>query len=102
MTYLDDLAAEIRSEVPDAVRLDEDTTDLYLIYAVLLLAKGDGATREDVHNAWAAWKAIRREDHESVRPFDELSDATKDEDSPFVTAIRQVAKRHGMVAQDRS
>lgn len=100
MTYLHDLAAEIRGEVPEAVRPDEDTTELFLIYAVLLLAKGDRVSREDVHNAWAAWKVIRGEDHQSVRPFGELSDATKDEDSPFVVAIHRVAKRRGMdVAQ---
>lgn len=94
MGYLHDLAAEIHREVPEAVRPEEDTTDLFLIYAVLLLAKGEGVSREDVHNAWAAWKLIRGEDHESVRPFSELSDATKEEDSPFVMAIRRVAKRH--------
>ncbi len=100
MTYLHDLAAEIHGEVPEAVRLDEDTTDLFLLYAILLLAKGEGVSREDVHNAWAAWKVIRGEDHESVRPFDELSDATKDEDSPFVTAIRRVARRRGVGATE--
>lgn len=34
------------------------------------------------------------EEHESVRPFVELSAATQDEDSPFVLAIRRVAQRH--------
>lgn len=95
-TYLHDLAAEIRGEVPESMRADENNTDLFLIYAVLLLAKGEDVTCEDVHNAWAAWKAIRGEDHDSVRPFGELSEATRDEDSPFVTAIRRVAKRRGV------
>lgn len=100
-TYLHALADEIRGEVPDAARPDEDTTDLFLIYAVLLLAKGEGVRREDVHNAWAAWKVIQgEEDHQSIRPFHELPEATKDEDSPFVVAIRRVAKQRGMTAPD--
>jgi len=95
MSYLDDLAVEIRSEVSDDAQPDEDSTDLYVMYAVLLLAKGEAVTPADVHNAWAAWKVLRGEDHESLRPFDELSDETKAEDAPFVNAIRRVAKRHG-------
>lgn len=94
MTYLHDLANEIRSEVPDDVQPDGDTTDLFVLYAVLLLAKGELVSCEDVHNAWAAWKMIRGEEHESVRPFADLSAATQDEDSPFVLAIRRVAQRH--------
>lgn len=34
---------------------DEDTSSLFRIYAVSLLAKGEEVTREDVHNAWIAW-----------------------------------------------
>ncbi len=94
MTYLHDLALAIRNEVPEDLQPDEDTTDLFLLYAVLLLAKGEAVGREDVHNAWAAWKLIHGEEHESVRPFAELSAETQDEDSPYVTAIRRVAERH--------
>lgn len=54
MTYLHDLAREIRDEVPDDAQPDADTADLFLLYAVLLLAKGDAVDREDVHNACAA------------------------------------------------
>ena len=61
VTYLDAVAEDIRRAVPPAVMPDEDTTDLFLSYAVLLLAKGEGVTREDVHNAWVAWMASRGE-----------------------------------------
>ena len=34
--------------------------------------------------------------HESIRPYDELAPSVRDEDAPFLTAIRQAARtRHG-------
>ena len=92
MTYLEDIAREIRNTVPDDALPDEDTTSLFLSYAVLLLAKGEAVTREDVHNAWVAWTLSKGEDHETLVPFSELSSETQSEDSPFVLAIRQVAR----------
>lgn len=93
MTYLDALADEIhRAVVPDALP-DEDTSSLFRIYAVLLLAKGQEVTRGDVHNAWVAWMLDKGQPHESMIPFATLPAETKDEDSPFVLAIRAVARR---------
>lgn len=92
-SYLAELAEEIKLEVAPQDLPDEDTRDLFLVYAVLLLAKGEGVTAEDVHNGWAAWQTMRGEDHESLRPFDELSPSTRQEDLPFVDAIRAVARR---------
>lgn len=92
MTYVDDLALAIRVAVPSSAIPDEDTTDLFRSYAVLLLAKGQHVTREDAHNAWVAWMASKGEVHETMVPFDELPPATRAEDSPFVVAIRSVAR----------
>ncbi len=94
MTYLDEIGEAIRSAVP-AEALPDDTTDLFRSYAVLLLAKGEAVTREDVHNAWVAWMASRGEEHESMVPFAELPAATQAEDSPYVLAIRSVAHTRG-------
>jgi hypothetical protein len=94
MTYLDEIAADIQNAVPRDALPDEDTTGLFLSYAVLLLAKGEGVTREDVHNAWVAWmvsKGEGAESHESTVPFSALPPETQAEDSPFVIAIRTVA-----------
>ena len=94
MTYLEELAEEIRKAVPEQTLPSEGAKGLFTIYAVLLLAKGEAASREDVHNAWVAWmlsKGVR--DHESLVPFPDLDPATQAEDSPFVTAIRTVAAR---------
>ena len=95
MTYLDDVAADIRDAVAADALPDEDTTGLFLSYAVLLLAKGEDVTREDVHNALVAWMSSKRhrdESHESMVPFSELPAETQAEDSPFVVAIRTVAQ----------
>ncbi len=94
MTYLDALAEEIRRAVPADALPDEDTSSLFRIYAVLLLAKGEEVTREDVHNAWVAWMLERGEAHESMVPFAELSAETQAEDSPYMVAVRTVARQH--------
>ena len=92
MTYLDDIARRIEAEVPSDDLPDEETADLFVSYAVLLLAKGEGVTRVDVHNAWVAWMQANGKRHESMVPFDELPSDTQAEDSPFVLAIRSVAR----------
>jgi hypothetical protein len=93
MTYLDTLAEEIRAAVrPDALPPD-DASGLFRMYAVLLLAKRDAVTRADIHNAWVAWMLDRGELHASMVPFRELPEETQQEDSPFVLAVRTVARR---------
>jgi hypothetical protein len=96
MTYLDALADEIRRAAPSDALPDEDTSSLFRSYAVLLLAKGEEVTPEDVHNEWVAWMLDRGESHESMVPFAELSAETQAEDSPFMVAVRTVARRNGV------
>ena len=36
--------------------------------------------------------AMRGETHESMTPFENLSSAVKDEDDPYLAAIRRVAR----------
>jgi hypothetical protein len=91
VTYLDEMADAIRLNVPPQALPQGDVDALFRVYAVLALAKGDRATREDVHNAWVAWMLDRGESHESIRPFQELDERTKEEDSPFVRAIHLAA-----------
>jgi hypothetical protein len=96
MTYLDELAEEIRRAVPTDALPSDDTSSLFRIYAVLLLAKGEAVTRGDVHNAWVAWMLDKGETHKSIVPFEKLPTETQGEDSPFVIAVRTVARRLGM------
>jgi hypothetical protein len=92
MNYLEKLAQDIKAAVPADAVPNGDNDDLFVLYASLLLAKGSSVTAADVHNAWAAWMTARGQgDHQSVVPFEQLSPEVQQEDSPFLTAIRQVA-----------
>jgi hypothetical protein len=95
MSYLDELAVRIRDEVPEPQR-GENALDLFRLYAVLALAKGESVDASDVHNAWAAWMQQREPDHDALRPFEELDEETREADSPFVLAIRAVASATGL------
>jgi hypothetical protein len=95
MSYLDQVAAEIRRQVPTEVLPGGEMDGLFRMYAVLALAKGESVDAADVHNAWAAWMSDRDPDHGSLRPFWELDSETRKSDEPFVTAIREVAKALG-------
>lgn len=96
MNYIQKLATEIKDNTPPDAAPDEGTDDLFLIYACLALAKGSSTTSADVHNAWSAWMSKTNPNHESIKPFDELPHETRQEDSPFVQAIRSVAERYGL------
>ncbi len=91
--YLAEAAGQIRREVPDVLPT-ANTDILFLMYAVLMFAKGEHVTREDVHNAWTAWMVARGKDRPSMVPFDRLSPETQAEDQPFVDAIVTVARRY--------
>jgi hypothetical protein len=91
-TYIERIAQRIRDEVPEHLVPDGEVDSLFLIYAVLALAKGPSVTARDVHNAWAAWMATTHPSHMAIRPFDDLPDETQSEDEPFVIAIRAAAR----------
>jgi hypothetical protein len=96
MNYLDQVANTIMKHLdPDDLPDDDDINSLLLAYAVLLLAKGENVTREDVHNAWVAWMTARNKNHDSLVPFSELTSDTQSEDSPYVLAIRAAARELG-------
>lgn len=91
MNYLDKIAAEIQRTVdPDSTPPDEDLP-LYRLYAVLLLAKGQEVTAEDVHNAWVVWASDHEPESRQLLPFRELSLSVQRKDDQFVDAIHQVA-----------
>lgn len=93
MNYLQVIAEKIKAEVHSSVLPDAPHIDtLFALYAVLLLAKGEKTTAEDVHNAWVAWISQKNADHTSIRPFVELSTDVQQEDEPFAEAIRQAAR----------
>ena len=92
MSYIRILAKAIRAEVP-AELVPPDADDLFLVYAALAAAKGDRVGAEDVHHAWVAWMEMRGETHQSMVTFSRLPEAVRDEDDPFVRAIRLALNR---------
>ncbi|WP_405016968.1 hypothetical protein OHV05_07615 [Kitasatospora sp. NBC_00070] len=92
MTYLDDLAHLIRSCLPPTAAPPADSDDLFRIYAVLLRAKGEQVTDEDVHDAWSAWMQSVDGTHRALVPFRELPARTQAFDTPYAEAIREAAR----------
>jgi hypothetical protein len=90
VNYVQRVAERICALVPGQ-SVPNDADDLFLIYAVLALAKGTAVNRSDVHDAWSAWMTMRGEQHDAVRPLVDLPEETRAEDDPFVAAIRAVA-----------
>jgi hypothetical protein len=92
LNYIDDIAERIYEAAGEAGWLDCDHRDLYAIYAVLALAKGEQTTAKDVHDAWAAWRNRTMPEHRSLIPFDALSPDVQAMDQPYVEAIHAVAR----------
>jgi hypothetical protein len=87
--YLDDIAAVIRSNIPQNRLPEGDSEELLLMYAVLARAKGESVTRGDVHDAWAAWISKRNPAHAALVEYDRLSEEVQCEDAVFAEAIRR-------------
>ena len=92
MTYIDEVADEIRREVPPQLIPDGDTVDLFRLYAVLALAKGEDVVLEDVHDAWSAWMSARDPNHRSLKRLHELDRDVRRSDEPYLQAIRAAAR----------
>jgi hypothetical protein len=93
MSYIDDIAREIASEIDPDLLPEGDIHKLMRLYALLALVAGERVTRRDVHNAWAVWMSETQPDHESLEEFEDLTPDVRDEDEPFVKAVRTVASR---------
>lgn len=96
--YVESIARAILQEVPASVLPEGDVDLLFLFYAVLALARGDDTTAKEVHHAWIAWMTAIGQEHASMVSFEDLPGSVKEEDEPFVRAIRAVASRRGLTA----
>ena len=91
--YVGQIADRIKNEVPVQLRPEQaEVTRLYRVYAVLVLGKGTSTSAEDVHNAWVAWMGEVDPSHPALRPYDALSRGERNQDEPFVEAIRRVSR----------
>jgi hypothetical protein len=93
LTYVDALADRIRAATPTDLVPDDTTpgevAQLFRLYALLALVRGEDVTAANVHDAWSTWMLGRGEgDHESIVPFPTLDDEAQEQDDPFVRAIR--------------
>jgi hypothetical protein len=96
MNYVDDLAEAIRRAVPAQLLPDGDVDDLFRIYAVLAMAKGQSVALEDVHDAWSAWMSRHQPAHPSLKPLAQLPPDIRQADEPYLDAIRTVARKRGV------
>ena len=95
LNYIEQLGLEVFREVggsDEPTELPEGQELLFTLYGALVLSKGINTTNRDVHDAWAVWQATTEPHHRSLIPFSELSQETQDLDSPYTSAIRQVAR----------
>jgi len=46
----------------------------------------------DVLEAWSEWMFLSEPEHESIRPYDQLSPSVQNEDAPSLTAIHSAAR----------
>ena len=96
-SYIDRIAIAIHQEAEP----DSDPTEdlaLYRLYAVLLLAKGESVTDEDVHDAWAAWASEHQPGHRSLVLFRMLPYHIQEMDRPYTLAIHAVSARMKIAA----
>ncbi|MDU2312871.1 MAG: hypothetical protein E7D71_09345 [Varibaculum cambriense] len=93
MNYLQKDAKRIREELPPEVPIPDDSNELFLVYAVLMRAKGDKVTASDVHDAWSAWMSNQDDAHLAIRPYSELEVEKQAEDEPFLIAIQKASQK---------
>jgi hypothetical protein len=92
MTYIDRIAEHVRSALPPQARPDRHAEELYRLYALLVLVRGEDTTLEDVHDAWSTWMTVHDPSHQSLRPFRQLDTSTRQSDGPYLSAIVAVAR----------
>ncbi len=74
-----------------AVWLPDCPPELLRLYALLVLVQGHCTSLEDVHDAWACWRAATRPDHPALIPFADLSPEVQELDRKYMEAIHLVA-----------
>lgn len=94
-TYLDADADLIQSLLPEGTSVPPDSEALFVLYALLLRAKGEDTQLADVHDAWSAWMVQVNPAHEAILPYTDLDPSVQNEDGPFLTAIRRAARVRG-------
>jgi hypothetical protein len=99
MNYIEQVAADIRTEIPASALPHGNVNDLLNMYAALAFAKGVDVTASDVHDVWSAWQIKHDPSHVHLIPYDQLPSSVQQQDAVYVLAIRKAAER--LSSQDR-
>lgn len=86
MSYVE----EVMQQIGERHQLDPL---LIRLYALLVLAKGEATTMEDVHDAWSLWQDTTQPDHHSVVPFYMLRPEVQVMDKEYRDTIVDIAKQ---------
>lgn len=89
--YLEDIANTIKNYIPKEYLPEENNDELFLMYAVLLRAKGKNVTQSDIHDAWSAWMYNYDPKHKAIIPYEDLDRKSKELDTMFAVAVRKAA-----------
>jgi hypothetical protein len=91
VNYVDVLASEIELNLAADDRPEHRAKELYRLYALLALVKGEEVSLSDVHQAWSVWMAAEDPKHPALVPFEDLDHRQQQKDSPYADAIHRVA-----------
>lgn len=92
MTYVQQLADRIEDALRPGERPKSHAPELYRLYALLGLVKGEQVSLEDVHDAWSVWMLDINPEHPALVPFDNLDEEKREEDRPYQDAIVRAVK----------
>lgn len=87
MTYIEEAQTRLKEALAVFSTDGELDKELLDLYTLLMLTKGSRTTLKDVHDAWAIWRQTTKPSHDSLIPFEELSNQVQELDRPFVKAI---------------
>lgn len=87
---IDALNAELTEEGED---LSQEDSILSLLYATLVLVKGEQTTLKDVHDAWSVWASRYEPWRQSLVPFDQLPEWVQAYDRSYLDSIQIAASK---------
>lgn len=94
--YIQDVVDRLNTELGTT----ENDPILIHMHALLVIATGQFATEEDVHDAWACWCNLTRPEHPDLIHFDHLTPENQARDTKYVIAIRNVARALTLIDPD--
>lgn len=91
MNYVEVAREVLKARMEDYGDWGEDAERLLDLYALLVIAKGQGATMQDIHDSWSLWMNHANPDHKSLIPFSLLSPEVAEYDRPYLAAVHETA-----------